>query len=182
MLSQFTDNIFSACFISTIGVDFKIKTVVIDDKVVKLQIWDTAGQERFRTITTSYYRGAHGIFLVFDLNDEQSFRHIREWMGEVQRYSSPSKLSSLILIGNKSDLPRKVSEGEIAEFCAEKNMQYIETSAKDNFNIDHAFISLARNIKSKMVEIDSELLDNRPLDISSREIVDKKQSFWSSWC
>ena len=83
MLSQFTDNIFSACFISTIGVDFKIKTVEIDDKVVKLQIWDTAGQDRFREPALSYYRGAVGIILVYDVSDPQSFQNLDYWIKRI---------------------------------------------------------------------------------------------------
>ncbi|WP_411023740.1 GTP-binding protein, partial [Salmonella sp. s51228] len=73
LLLRFADNTFSDSYISTIGVDFKIKTLTLDSKMIKLQIWDTAGQERFRTITSSYYRGAHGIIVVYDVTERESF-------------------------------------------------------------------------------------------------------------
>jgi Ras-related protein Rab-8A len=79
LLLRFSDDAFNTSFITTIGIDFKIRTVEIDNKRCKLQIWDTAGQERFRTITTAYYRGAMGILLVYDITDEQSFANIRNW-------------------------------------------------------------------------------------------------------
>ena len=79
LLLRFSDDAFNTSFITTIGIDFKIRTVEIDNKRCKLQIWDTAGQERFRNITSAYYRGAMGILLVYDITDEQSFANIRNW-------------------------------------------------------------------------------------------------------
>lgn len=86
----------------TIGVDFKIRTIEVDGKVIKLQIWDTAGQDRFKTITSSYYRGAHGIIVTYDLCDRDSFAKVSEWMQEVDKNSD--KNVSRILVGNKKDL------------------------------------------------------------------------------
>lgn len=94
---MFTDN-----FMPTIGVDFKIKTIEVDGKTIKLQIWDTAGQERFKTITSSYYKGAHGIIVVYDITDRESFSAIQNWMGEVEKHASDN--ISRILVGNKCDL------------------------------------------------------------------------------
>jgi len=87
LLLRFADDSWTDTHISTIGVDFKIKTLQLDGKVIKLQIWDTAGQERFRTITSSYYRGAQGIILVYDCTDQESFSNVRQWMGEIDRYA-----------------------------------------------------------------------------------------------
>jgi len=86
-LLRYSENNFSDAYISTIGVDFKIKTLHLDDKAVKLQIWDTAGQERFRTITASYYRGAQGIIVVYDVTNQASFDNIRKWLEEISRYA-----------------------------------------------------------------------------------------------
>ncbi len=86
----------------TIGVDFKIRTLEVDGKTIKLQIWDTAGQERFKTITSSYYKGAHGIIVVYDTTDKESFKSIDNWMNEVEKHASDNV--SKILVGNKSDL------------------------------------------------------------------------------
>eukprot|EP01083_Nonionella_stella_P172877 594594_1 len=88
LLKRFANRDFTGDYISTIGVDFEIKTLEIDGKTVKLQIWDTAGQERFRTITSSYYRGAHGIIIVYDITDKESFDNVRQWLFEIDRYAS----------------------------------------------------------------------------------------------
>lgn len=105
LLLRFCDNSFTPSFITTIGIDFKIRTMEIDGERVKLQIWDTAGQERFRTITTAYYRGAMGILLVYDVTDERSFNNIRNWIRNVEQYASPNV--NKILIGNKCDMEDK---------------------------------------------------------------------------
>lgn len=102
LLLRFADDTYTDSFISTIGVDFKIRTVDLDGKTVKLQIWDTAGQERFRTITSSYYRGAHGIIVVYDVTDKESFENVKSWMAEIERYASDGV--SKLLVGNKSDM------------------------------------------------------------------------------
>ena len=101
LLLRFADNSYTDAFISTIGVDFRFRTVKIEKKVVKLQIWDTAGQERFRTITSAYYRGADGIIIVYDVTCEESFNHVNEWLQEVNRYASEDTCK--LLIGNKCD-------------------------------------------------------------------------------
>jgi Ras-related protein Rab-1A len=148
ILLRFTDDIYSEAFISTIGVDFKIKTIEVDGKIIKLQIWDTAGQERFRTITSSYYRGAHGIIIVFDLTDIESFDNITQWLFEINRYSY--KEVCKILVGNKSDLMdrRMVHGGQ--DYAESLNIPYVETSAKTADNIDSLFYQLSKQIKSKM--------------------------------
>jgi len=102
LLLRFSDDSFTTSFITTIGIDFKIKTVEIEGKRVKLQIWDTAGQEIFRTITTAYYRGAMCILLVYDITDEQSFLNIRNWIRNIEQHASDSVQK--ILIGNKCDM------------------------------------------------------------------------------
>ena len=105
MLLRFCDNSFTPSFITTIGIDFKIRTMELEGQRVKLQIWDTAGQERFRTITTAYYRGAMGILLVYDVTDERSFLNVANWIRNVEQYASPTV--SKILVGNKCDMEEK---------------------------------------------------------------------------
>uniref|UniRef100_A0A3B4ANN7 small monomeric GTPase n=1 Tax=Periophthalmus magnuspinnatus TaxID=409849 RepID=A0A3B4ANN7_9GOBI len=117
VLFRFSEDAFNSTFISTIGIDFKIRTIELDGKKIKLQIWDTAGQERFRTITTAYYRGAMGIMLVYDITNEKSFENIKNWI------------------------------------------RNIEEVAKANINVENAFLTLARDIKTKM---DSKLEGNTP--------------------
>ena len=106
LLLRFADDTYTESFISTIGVDFKIRTVELEGKTVKLQIWDTAGQERFRTITSSYYRGAHGIIVVYDVTDAESFANVKTWLQEIDRYGNEAGVAKLI-VGNKSDLGGK---------------------------------------------------------------------------
>jgi Ras-related protein Rab-1A len=131
----------------TIGVDFKIQTIKLDDKIIKLQLWDTAGQERFRTITSAYYRGANGIIIVFDLSDKETFDHVKIWMAEIENYSNDVKV---MLIGNKIDIEgskRQVSYQEAKEFADKLGISYIETSAKTSINVKEAFINMAYELK-----------------------------------
>jgi len=147
LLLRFTDRIFEYSHVSTIGVDFKIQTIQLDNKIIKMQIWDTAGNERFRTITTSYYRGSHGVCIVFDLTDKQSFENINSWFTEIEKYASNN--IKKILVGNKCDISkdREISYKEANEFANKLNIPYIETSAKDSINVQELFINLAKTLK-----------------------------------
>jgi Ras-related protein Rab-8A len=102
LLLRYSDDSFTSSFITTIGIDFKIKSIMCGDAKVKLQIWDTAGQERFRTITTAYYRGAMGILLVYDVADESSFNNVRNWMRQIDQNAAENV--NRVLIGNKCDV------------------------------------------------------------------------------
>jgi len=150
LLLRFADDTFMESYISTIGVDFKIRTVEIQGKVVKLQIWDTAGQERFRTITSSYYRGAHGIVVVYDITDRESFNNVRQWLQEVDRYASENV--SKLLVGNKSDMDnkREVPYESAKEYADQLGMTFIEASAKSSKNVEQVFITMATEIKERL--------------------------------
>lgn len=152
LLLRFSDDSFTPSFITTIGIDFKIRTIVLDGKKIKLQIWDTAGQERFRTITTAYYRGAMGILLVYDVTDDQSFQNIRNWIGNIEQHASESV--NKILVGNKCDLvDQRVVEKEAGAALAEEyGIKFLEASAKSNTNVDEAFTSLAKDIKARLID------------------------------
>ena len=149
-MTKFVDNMFSESFISTIGVDFKIKTIELDGKRYKLQIWDTAGQDRFRTITSGYYRGAHGIFIVYDITDEQSFNNVLKWCQEIDRYSTCKVIK--ILIGNKIDLKSKqvISSKQIKKLADSMNIEFFETSAKTGVNVDIIFTTLCKLIENNI--------------------------------
>lgn len=124
ILLRFSENVFHESFLPTIGVDFKIKNVDVNDKLVKLHIWDTAGQERFKTITATYYKGAHGIILVYDITDRQSFQDIENWLEEIQKHASPNVAK--LLVGNKCDLEneRAVSVQEGREYAESLGMNF----------------------------------------------------------
>lgn len=134
----------------TIGVDFKIRNNEVDGKTIKLQIWDTAGQERFKTITSSYYKGAHGIIVAYDITDRESFSAIQTWMSEVEKYASDN--ISRILVGNKCDLEgqRQVTFEEGQELADHYCVRFLETSAKDSKNVEQAFTMMTREIKTRV--------------------------------
>ncbi|KAF2191360.1 NCA2-domain-containing protein [Zopfia rhizophila CBS 207.26] len=151
-LLRFSEDSFTPSFITTIGIDFKIRTIELDGKRVKLQIWDTAGQERFRTITTAYYRGAMGILLVYDVTDERSFNNIRTWFSNVEQHATEGV--NKILIGNKCDWEEKraVSTERGQALADELGIPFLEVSAKSNINVDKAFYSLAADIKKRLID------------------------------
>ncbi|KAF8894457.1 GTP-binding protein ypt1 [Infundibulicybe gibba] len=171
LLLRFADDTYTESYISTIGVDFKIRTIELEGKTVKLQIpcsqmqdvafiskdtisdnmiltrvfnvqWDTAGQERFRTITSSYYRGAHGIIVVYDVTDNDTFTNVKQWLQEIDRYASEGV--NKLLVGNKSDLTGK------KEFADQLTIPFLETSAKNATNVEQAFLTMAKQIKDRM--------------------------------
>ena len=125
----------------------KIRTIELDNKMIKLQIWDTAGQERFRTITSSYYRGAQGIIVVYDVADKESYNNVKQWLHEIDRYASEDVKK--LLVGNKCDLvdKRQVTYEEAVEEAAEMGTTFLETSAKNKLNVEEAFIAMAKEIK-----------------------------------
>ncbi|KAI8922632.1 small GTP-binding protein [Entophlyctis helioformis] len=150
LLLRFADDTYTESYISTIGVDFKIRTIELEGKTVKLQIWDTAGQERFRTITSSYYRGAHGIIVVYDVTDQETFNNVKQWLQEIDRYASEGVHK--LLVGNKSDLENKkvVDFKTASDFAAQLGIPFLETSAKNATNVEQAFLTMAKQIKDKM--------------------------------
>ena len=138
---------------NSIGVDFKLKNIEIEGKKIKLQIWDTAGEERFRTITTSYYKGAHAILIVFDITEKDSFDHVKNWVADIDKFAKQGVLR--ILVGNKCDLEkqRNVSKEEANELAEKLGIKYIETSAKDTINIETLFVDTAKYLLSMQVNI-----------------------------
>uniref|UniRef100_A0A3Q3EN43 Ras-related protein Rab-1B-like n=1 Tax=Labrus bergylta TaxID=56723 RepID=A0A3Q3EN43_9LABR len=146
LLLRFADDTYTESYISTIGVDFKIRTIDMDGKTVKLQIWDTAGQERFRTITSSYYRGAHGIIIVYDVTEQESFNNVKQWLDEIDRYACENV--SRLLVGNKTDLvSKKVVDADLASSL---KIPFLETSAKSADNVEKAFLTMASEIHKRV--------------------------------
>jgi len=149
LLFRFSDDAFNTTFISTIGIDFKIKTVEVDGKKIKLQIWDTAGQERFHTITTSYYRGAMGIMLVYDITQEKTFDNIAKWLRNIDEHASEGV--ERMILANKCDMndKRMVSQEKGDGIARDHNIKFYETSAKENINVEEAFMKLTEDILRK---------------------------------
>ncbi|KAI0956633.1 GTP-binding protein of the rab [Taiwanofungus camphoratus] len=150
LLLRFAEDAFTDSYLSTIGVDFKIRTIELEGKTVKLQIWDTAGQERFRTIAAAYYRGAHGIVVVYDVTDNESFENVKGWLHEIERYASETVKK--LLIGNKSDLVERkvVAYSAAKEFADGLSIPFVETSAKTSTNVEEAFLTMSKQIKDSV--------------------------------
>lgn len=146
ILLRFCDDEFNEKQASTIGVDFKTKILQLRGKKLKLALWDTAGQERFRTLTSSYYRGAQGIILVFDCTQRKTFEQIKFWQDEVNKYSTNVDAVRM-LVSNKVDLgEHAVTRDEAEEFALNNQMMFIETSAKTRQGIKQAFEELVQKI------------------------------------
>ena len=150
LLLQFTDKRFQPVHDLTIGVEFGARMINIDGKQIKLQIWDTAGQESFRSITRSYYRGAAGALLVYDITRRETFEHLTTWLEDARQHSSSNMV--IMLIGNKSDLDakREVKADEGLAFAKEHGLVFMETSAKTAANVEEAFINTAKEIYQKI--------------------------------
>lgn len=160
LMERFTDDTFCEACKSTVGVDFKIKTVELRGKKIRLQIWDTAGQERFNSITSAYYRSAKGIILVYDITKKETFDDLPKWMKMIDKYASED--AELLLVGNKLDCEtdREITRQQGEKFAQQiTGMRFCEASAKDNFNVDEIFLKLVDDILKKM-----------PLDILRNEL------------
>ena len=161
--------------ITTIGLDTKTKFVSRQDKKIQLQIWDTAGQERFRSLSKSWYKGADGILLMYDISKYDTFKHIKNWINDIKNnISVPMEKMALIVIGNKSDLPasqRQVDKKDVEEFENSQKLKIIEASAKNDVNVNQSMIALI----DKMLELgvgkikkeDEEEDDNRKLSVKN---------------
>uniref|UniRef100_A0A0E0HHC9 Ras-related protein Rab7 n=2 Tax=Oryza nivara TaxID=4536 RepID=A0A0E0HHC9_ORYNI len=151
LMNQYVNKKFSQQYKATIGADFVTKEVLIEDRLVTLQIWDTAGQERFQSLGVAFYRGADCCMLVYDVNAKRSFNALNTWHDEFLTQASPSdpKHFPFILLGNKIDIDagnrRAIPEKKAKEWCVSKgNIPYFETSAKDDYNVDSAFLCVAK--------------------------------------
>ncbi|XP_013772589.1 ras-related protein Rab-35-like isoform X2 [Limulus polyphemus] len=160
LLLRFADNTFSGNYITTIGVDFKIRTIEVEGELVKLQIWDTAGQERFRTITSTYYRGTHGVIVVYDVTNGESFANVKRWLHEIEQNCD---VVNRILVGNKNDDPdRKVVLTEDSQrFADQMGIQLFETSAKENINVEKMFNAITKMVLNTKKEQKERQQQNR---------------------
>ncbi|XP_020794165.1 RAB3D, member RAS oncogene family, a [Boleophthalmus pectinirostris] len=149
-LFRYADDSFTPAFVSTVGIDFKVKTIYRKDKKVKLQIWDTAGQERYRTITTAYYRGAMGFLLMYDITSQDSFYAVQDWATQIKTYSWDN--AQVALVGNKLDLEedRQVPTEDAQRLATELGFLFFEASAKDNIHVKQVFDSLVDVICEKI--------------------------------
>ena len=177
ILLQFTDNKFREQHEITIGVEFESKTIEINGKLIKIQIWDTAGHEAFQSITRTYYKGAVGALLVYDITRRDTFIHLLKWLSEVKE--NASKEITIILIGNKNDLEdqRQVKYEEGESFAKENNLLFLETSAKTAKNIAEAFNLSALKILNNIQKTgEEEILNNNIKIDKNKGIMNQKEN------
>lgn len=150
LLHRFIDDKFKKESTHTIGVEFGSKIVEVGGNSIKLQIWDTAGQERFRSVTRSYYRGAAGTILVYDVTSRESYNHVSTWLNDARSLANPD--ISIVLVGNKVDLTaeREVTFLEASRFAQENGLIFLETSALTGEGVTEVFLKCARTILSKI--------------------------------
>ena len=161
IIQKFVNDKFNQNMLSTIGVDFQSKEIIINNTKIKLKIWDTTGQERFKTLTSQYYNGADGALLIFDVTNKESFERINFWMNELNEKKKLNELG-LLLIGNKIDLneKRNVKKEEAEEFAKEYNINYYETSALQNINIKNIINDIAQQCLNKIQKNDEFYFQN----------------------
>ena len=149
ILSRYISNEFSFSTKSTVGVEFGSKIIKKNDKLIKIQIWDTAGQERYKSITSAYYKGAKGAFVVYDITRRDTFMNVDKWIGELK--STGNEDVFILLIGNKSDLEqeRQVSTEEVTKKAEQLKIAFCETSALEGKNIEYAFQTVVEEVSKK---------------------------------
>ncbi|KAH0791227.1 ras-related protein RABA2a [Histomonas meleagridis] len=154
LLSRFTRDQFNPESKSTIGVEFATKTMEVEGKTVKAQIWDTAGQERYRAITSAYYRGAIGALLLYDISAALTFNSLPRWLQELRENADSNIV--VMLVGNKCDLSelRAVTTEEGIGFSKSENLLFIETSARQNSNVQEAFTTLITEVVHRLSKND----------------------------
>ena len=153
-LKRYTDDTFQDAYLSTIGFDFKFKSITLNNgKEVRVQLWDTAGQERFRTIAKSYYKGAHGIVLMYDVTNRKTYDNIKKWLNQIR--DETGNRISIILVANKIDCKelRQVTKEEGESLAKSCNLSIFEASAKDSINVKESFQFLAEKISENISTI-----------------------------
>lgn len=170
LLSRFAKDEFHLDSKPTIGVEFAYRNFKVGDKIIKAQIWDTAGQERFRAITSSYYRGALGALLVYDITRRETFEHLKKWLHELREFGSSDMV--VVLVGNKCDLggSREVNLEDGQSLAQLEGLLFLETSAKENLNVEDAFnqmitriheITSQKSLEAKMNEVPAPILQGK---------------------
>ncbi|KJE92104.1 Ras-like protein Rab-14 [Capsaspora owczarzaki ATCC 30864] len=161
LLHQFTEKKFLPDCPHTIGVEFGTRIIEVNGQKIKLQIWDTAGQERFRAVTRSYYRGAAGALMVYDVTRRSTYNHLSSWLTDARNLTNPN--TTIFLIGNKSDLEsqRDVTYEEAKKFADDNGLTFLEASAKTGANVEESFIETAKTIFQN--------IQNGSLDLNAAE-------------
>ena len=171
-LMKYTDKTFQDVHISTIGLDYRLKSMTLKSgKKIKLQIWDTAGQDRFRAITKNYYKSANGIILIYDVTNRQTFDNVKGWISQIREEANQNVL--IYIVGNKIDMKeeRKVQKEDGEKLAGEYCFPFVETSAKEGININETFEDLVEKIDS----VYSKFETNNPEGIKKNKLYKGKK-------
>ena len=146
LISRYCNNEFYGAYLSTIGIDFQIKNIILNNKNIRLQIWDTAGEERYRNIAKNYFQSSDGFIIVYDISNSESFYKLDDWIEQIK--NNAQETSKMILFGNKSDMEdsRQVSKEEGEEYARKNNLSFFEVSAKEGTNVQEGFEFFAKEI------------------------------------
>ena len=177
VILRYVEGDFPGNIMSSIGVDFKTKQIELDDHSIKMQIWDTAGHEKFRTITTSYYKSAQAIIILYDITQKSSFDHIRNWITEIDKFGKQGVLK--VIVGNKLDLEnnRKITKEAAENLALKYGVKLWEVSAKDNTNIEEMFLDTIKTLlekNSKIISEGSSMANNIQLNKDTKNKKKKK--------
>ena len=173
LLLRYCENSFQESHLATIGLDFRLKTITLENnRKIRIQIWDTAGEDRFRSITRNYYKGAHGIVLIYDVTDQQSFQHIKDWVDKIKEESKEGVI--IYLVGNKIDLidKRIITNADGKKLSEEIKIKYYETSAKDSTGVKEVFENLVKDMDNLYSEQHKE--ENETIQINKKDKKKKK--------
>ena len=173
LLLRYCENSFQESHLATIGLDFRLKTITLENnRKIRIQIWDTAGEDRFRAITKNYYKGAHGIILIYDVTDQQSFQHIKDWVDKIKEESNEGVI--IYLVGNKIDLidKRIITNADGNKLAEEIKIKYYETSAKDSTGVKEVFENLVKDMDNLYSEQHKE--ENETIQINKKDKKKKK--------
>ena len=165
LLLRYCENSFQESHLATIGLDFRLKTITLENnRKIRIQIWDTAGEDRFRSITRNYYKGAHGIVLIYDVTDQQSFQHIKDWVDKIKEESKEGVI--IYLVGNKIDLidKRIITNADGKKLSEEIKIKYYETSAKDSIGVNEVFENLVKDMDNFYSEQHQEEIETIHID------------------
>ena len=165
LLLRYCENSFQESHLATIGLDFRLKTITLENnRKIRIQIWDTAGEDRFRSITRNYYKGAHGIVLIYDVTDQQSFQHIKDWVDKIKEESKEGVI--IYLVGNKIDLidKRIITNEDGKKLSEEIKIKYYETSAKDSIGVNEVFENLVKDMDNFYSEQHQEEMETIHID------------------
>ena len=169
LIKRFAHDIFEENRVPTIIVDFLIKVLDIENKIIKIQLWDICGSERFKTVIPSYYRNADGAIAAYDISDKRSFDRVKFWVNEVKKH--PEIKTNVVIVGTKCDiLDREVTEEEGKKLADELGVKYFETSAKTGYNVNEAYNFLIKNIIDKYKNYESE-----KIELKKDDKIDKKK-------